>query len=317
MREKGVLRFVCTAAAVIAAVVVVACAAQPAPQPAPIASASPTASPRPAESATPATPPSSAPSASTAPALPRLPRRKSTPGKISCETTDCDLATEICCAAIREDGSARGTCVPKPAERYPSPCCKPGEWCSNDGNMVERSCDESADCSAGQQCGDIDPLEGGLGYQECQTRWPVEVCLAGSTCKNGNACQADDAATVGICNLQIAPPRCGQQTCKVGETCCWSSEEHRGSCAAECGPDDLALRCTSPEQCDHSDCDSLPGPSGYDCGGHGFQFGILCRTVRDCPNQATGIAFGPGAPTLKGCKHLDWAPPSVKSCVYE
>jgi hypothetical protein len=298
-----------------AAAIVAACAAPPPAVEAHI-EAPPPASPGAAASADMSS--SAAPVAGAAAKPPRIAPRTSTPSKIACETTECDLATEVCCVVRRyDDDSTTGTCVPRAADRYPSPCCAPRGACSPDGVTTDRACDETADCPAGQQCGHLDRGEGDLELQYCDARRPVEVCLAGSTCENGNDCEAEASATLGTCNLQIAPPRCGSRTCKVGETCCWNVAEKRGGCATTCADDEMHLACTSPEQCDHSDCDSYPGSPRYDCGGGSFQMGVLCRTVKDCPQQLSGLGIYPGGPTLRGCKHVGRTPPRVKECVYE
>jgi len=314
-------------AAATAAWVAAACAGVPsASHEAPIGSPpppSPAGEAARAPTATAATPPAASasglPAESTMAApIARLPARKSTPGKIACETLDCDLASEVCCVVRKLDETTTGRCVPRPLTPGGfSPCCSPAPvYCANGGMTVDRRCDEAEDCPAGQQCGELDAGEGDLAQQYCKRGWPVEVCLPGSTCMNGNACESDAAATLGRCNLQIAPPTCGNQTCKVGEACCWSVDDKRGACAVTCAEGDLRLACTSAEQCDHSDCDTYPGSGTYECGGGSFQMGVLCRTVMDCPKQLSGLGVYPGGPTIQGCKHRDGLPPNVKECIY-
>lgn len=270
----------------------------------------------------PATPPVAsssvvAPTAPSPPVAARLPARASTPAKIACETVDCDLESEVCCVVRRHDGSTTGSCAAKPAgQDSGSPCC-PGRECSAEGMTVDRRCDEAGDCPAGHRCGELDAGEGLLEQQFCAVRWEVEICLAGSTCRNGNGCVAQVGALVGRCPLQIAPPSCGAKVCKLGETCCWNVEDHRGRCSATCDEGERPFECTSPAHCDHSSCDASPGSLQYDCGGGGHQGSVLCRTVKDCPEHLSAFGSYPGARTARACKHQEGTPPGAKACVYE
>jgi hypothetical protein len=239
-----------------------------------------------------------------------------TPGKIQCETLDCDLATEVCCVTNPESKDRMAQCVPKPqmTENGQLP------WvCGTDGLTVERSCDEQADCGSGKRC--CTPLydESELKREYCGAECGGERCLAGSTCTNGNPCATQEAERGGECPLALKPPTCGSAVCKLGERCCWNGEDQQGRCAKDCGEDARVwFECTHPDQCAPGyACNTWPGVMQYRCGGAGFQGGVMCRTLKDCPKHLSALGTNPGAPVARSCVHTALLPPGSKECLYE
>jgi len=254
----------------------------------------------------------------------KLPIRESTPGKVQCETVDCDLETEVCCVTPREEGGSVGRCVAKPAEGGDgsSPCCDPGSaaFCGNPHMTLDRRCDEAADCSGEERCCAWGAGEGDLEHEMCGARCASERCLAGATCLNGNRCAVEDGEVAGTCPLQIKPPKCGGATCGAGEMCCWEPPRGKPRCAASCEDGvDMVFACTSPEQCAPHDCNTYSGMKlpKYLCGGDGFMGGILCQSLKDCPAQLSSLGAGPGAPTVRACAHTANLPPGVRECDYQ
>jgi hypothetical protein len=278
------------------------------------ASAFPSAAPSVTAAATPSATPSTA-------AAPPLPIRATTPGKIACETVDCDLRREICCVVEANDRTQRAECAPRVASASgDSPCCPhpTGFSCGNNGLTIDRSCDEASDCPPGQDCCVVGPGEGDHAGDECGTMCAEQRCLPGSTCPNGNLCAAGPGATRGTCPLQIKPASCGGATCRAGQVCCWDGKRPR--CGAACNDGEMTLECTGPEQCKPHACNNMTGIGAgarFQCGGAGFTFGVVCRTARDCPDQISSLGFGPAAPHLTGCSQTAGLPPGVKTCDYQ
>src|SRR5690606_6616166 len=169
--------------------------------------------------------PSASSSASAEETRAPLPVRSSTPGKIQCETVDCDLATEVCCY---DEAKGRARCVPNTGA---APRCAPAEQ--------ERTCDESSDCGAGARCCRTEDADadcsnrrerwlcnpGGCG----QTGDPTEeLCLPGSACARG-ACREGTVRTSlqGLCPPDTPSMACGAKQCAAGEVCCWNSKMRR------------------------------------------------------------------------------------------
>lgn len=240
--------------------------------------------------------------------------RAATPGRVQCETTTCDLASEVCCITEAEGRSDLvGECVPKP----PQPSDGTSPWaCRTDVRITQRSCDEAADCAPGRRCCTPNYDESNLFLESCEEECGGERCVVGSTCPNGNACAPMEGSKLGVCPLEVAPPTCGSATCKLGERCCWDAEQGTGSCAAECG--DTWFSCTSPEHCAPPyQCNTWPGAIQYRCGGAGFQGGVLCRSTRDCPKYLSAFGTYEGAPEARACEHTEVLPPGLKECIYE
>jgi hypothetical protein len=260
---------------------------------------------------------SAQPSAQAPASRPALAARATTPGKIQCETVDCDLATEVCCVSDPQQGGQGlvGTCMLKPTPNADGTM----PWvCPTNSLVTERSCDEASDCSAGKRCCTAPYDESNLKHESCEAQCGGERCLAGSTCGNGNRCDAKDGARAGECPLAIKPPQCGKAACKAGERCCWDAEGKTGRCAEDCGEGASWFECTRPDHCAQSySCNTWPGVSQYRCGGSGFQGGILCNTLKDCPKNLSALGFHPGAPVAKACAASEELPPGVKACVYE
>ena len=256
---------------------------------------------------------SAQPKAARAPLAPRA----TTPGKIQCETVDCDLATEVCCVSDPQQAGQGlvGSCVPKPAPNAEGAT----PWvCPTNTLVTERSCDEASDCSAGKRCCTAPYDESNLKRESCESQCGGERCLAGSTCGNGNVCDAKDGARAGECPLAIKPPQCGKAACKLGQRCCWDGESKTGRCAEDCAEGAAWFECTRPEHCAQSyTCNTWPGVTQYRCGGSGFQGGVLCNSVKDCPKHLSALGFHPGAPVAKSCEPSKELPPGVKGCVYE
>lgn len=195
------------------------------------------------------------------PPPPLLDRRSSTPGKIQCETLNCDLATEVCC---HDDSKHLARCVPKGG---PAPLCGPREQL--------RACDESSDCSGGARC----CREDHTGADGCEMgeRWvcnpsgcgqsgdpSAELCLPGSTCARG-ACRENETRSYlqGLCPADTPPMACGAKRCAAGEFCCWTSIPRRGTCVKntddcpmsyEQGHSRKLFFCQSPADCATGEC---------------------------------------------------------------
>ncbi|MFO0553974.1 MAG: hypothetical protein U0271_36680 [Polyangiaceae bacterium] len=245
----------------------------------------------------------------------RLVPRASTPNKIQCETLDCDARTEVCCVVERSPGEKSASCAPR---LPPGPNGTTPWTCPSDGAVVERRCDEAADCPSGQRCCAVPYQESNLGSESCDTSCGEERCLAGSVCLNGNACAVDAGGLAGECPRQIKPAICGGHRCKTDEKCCYSADQQRGSCAAECEEGATRFECTSPDQCESGhNCSTWPGSQQYRCGGSGFEGGVLCRTLVDCPHYLSALGVYDGAPTAKRCEHSSDLPSGVRACVYE
>ncbi len=284
------------------------------PIPAATASAAPTAAAVPTAKATAS---EAAPAAMPAA---QLPIRSTTPGKIQCETVDCDVNNETCCAVQAFPSPPRGQCAPRGTSAEPNPRvdCAAG----NDASMVARTCDEAADCRPKERCcSSITQGDGSQLKERCATSCGAyaesEVCLAGSTCPNGARCIAKEAARAGYCPLRVRPVKCGAKTCTIDQACCWDQAAKTGTCVDDRGAETkcagFVAGCAGPE-----DCGSLPcatevslGPKRIDCGGLGGpgSFEVACRTAADCPTKATTGAV-PSA-----CKS-GALPMGLKSCAW-
>lgn len=252
---------------------------------------------------------------------PKRPPRSETPGKIQCETVDCDLAREICCVSL-ETGAGR--CLLRSVAPGANPCGLAA---------TERRCDEAADCGASQACcaerdcsADRSPCMP-PGAEGCTDRWsckPAEqcapmdqVCLPGSSCAHG-------ACTDGTCPTLAPGFACGQTKCKSGERCCWDPKARKGTC--NCNPDGVSAGsiydCQRPGDCGPGyGCYSSLGLSDfqhYHCGiidqscTRLVDAPYLCDRLRDCPPLVRGDAvYEP-----KSCAHDPSDPPGVKRCVY-
>ena len=262
--------------------------------------------------------------------------RSTTPGKIQCETLDCDLATEVCCV----DGGL-GACVPRPTTADERPC--------GVGPQIEqRECDERADCAGEETC-----CRALLFRPDCSSRvmrwscaaacgssgpWSDEVCLRDSTCKNGPCIAKSDLVgwpNEGFCPLDTPALACGQATCKPGEKCCWDAMAGKGSCTADgsCYPPPGGPRffelfaCERPGDCVAGfDCFTSTGLElvhEYRCGHAACSYTMaidgpfLCSELADCPVMRRE-SDGGQARVLRplSCKHESAFPPGVKVCGY-
>lgn len=278
-------------------------------------------------------------SLSALPAAPKpLPVRSATPGKVQCETVDCDLATEVCCV---DEAAMIGRCVPKGSAE--AAACKPDE--------LSRACDEAADCGAnGHCCHEISRDDECLASE----RWACdpagcsgggdpssELCLPGSSCTRG-ACRATEATEgwprEGLCPADFPPVACGSKTCAPGEACCWDSKGKKGSCVKDgegCDPDyargagKKLFSCRSPKDCGpNGECFASTGNAmlhEYACGTSrcnpmiGILGPYLCDKRDDCAPSITVIASETTDATyqLTGCGPDPEYPPGVKVCHYK
>lgn len=219
------------------------------------------------------------------------PAPATTPARIVCGDQACNLTTEVCC-----ENEARGVaqCVPRPAKDQYA-CDKVADA------LIERHCDEKADCPGNQSCCMTWGCSGGCPpIAVCSDvpclHGPVEQCLPGGACSAGFSCAASEGRRPGSCRYDKAGVACGTQRCS-GEkpVCCWSSTRRTGQCARGCGeePDDdrWALQCTTPDDC-----------GGYPCANAAvtpLQFAaclgaydvpdrssvVFCRNLKDCPTM--------------------------------
>lgn len=280
---------------------------------------------------------STAPSVVSVAAPTELPVRSATPGKIQCETVDCDLATELCCL---DESSGKGRCVP--TNTPDAAACGPGEQV--------RACDEGGDCGASGHCCRSQRRDGDCASTEvwgCEASCGAsaeptnELCLTGSSCARG-ACQASkDIAgwpRQGACPTDGPPIACGATTCAPGEGCCWSSKTKKGRCVKsgeDCSPDyeknqpAHLFRCRSYADCSgDQECFSSTGnmfSHEFSCGTVrcnpmiGIIGPYLCQTKKDCTPSITVIASETTDATynLTGCGQDPDYPPGIKVCKYK
>ncbi len=257
------------------------------------------------------------PSASTSPiASPPSPKRAggSTPGKISCGGTLCDLTTQVCCADFVGDGQR---CVQRPSDQSQAPC---GD------KALTKYCDGAEDCPGGACCntaactGGCPPLHA-CESPRCESE-PGGVCSPGGACPAGFECLTAERSKQGSCVLSNPGVTCGDKRCE-GDTplCCWNVKTKQGQCADSCpgeGMDGVArLACANNADCAGYACgrfSSSPAQS-FACAGHSFAGDrfepILCASLADCPKHFGLIAQScksPGDGSL---------PPNVKVCGYE
>ncbi|MBI5534386.1 MAG: hypothetical protein HY898_16805 [Deltaproteobacteria bacterium] len=302
---------------------------------APSASAAPSAAPS-------ASPPTSASAAASA-GPPAAPLRTTTPGKIQCETVDCDLATEICCVDVTE-----GRCLAKSKAVGPSPCLKgtflPAEVSKR--MIQERRCDESADCRSGERCCEFaeydDTCQPSTAARwRCATKCPSgrehsdEVCLRGSSCATGPCVVAPGVAESplqGYCPGFTPELACGQSTCKGGDVCCWDPKAHTGRCAkpGTCNTkvETSEFACERPSDCGaRFDCYNTTGMHGveeYGC--HQYRCSVnklfagpfLCDSAADCPVivRHSGPTSSIKAYAPVRCRRSAEDPAGVKVCEY-
>jgi hypothetical protein len=263
-----------------------------------------------------------------------LPIRSTTPGKIQCETLDCDLATEVCCF---DESKKRARCVPNDG---PSPLCDPDEQ--------ERACDESSDCTGGARCCREFRAGEDCGPSERWACHPLgcgrtgdpsnELCLPGSACAQG-ACRESGTRSdrQGLCPADTPPMACGSKRCAAGEFCCWTSKLRRGSCvksADDCpyGVTDPShsrklFFCQSPADCPSKECFNATAiyfDQSFECGVSkcnvmsNFLGPRLCRSDADCPQE---VELSAGEMSVRTHYFTDCSadkdyPPGVKVCHY-
>jgi hypothetical protein len=176
---------------------------------------------------------------------PPAPRPTATPGRVWCQSTTCDAAKEVCC---RDALDGVGRCAPKGTESC------------GDVEIVVATCDESADCKAGESCCPYWGCSDGCPEQRvCQRgacKQGDEVCLPGGACRAGRTCVAKPGETEGRCTFQRGGASCGSKRC-AGTTpvCCWDQKTGTGTCSAgDCAEGLRSLACTSPKDCGGSTC---------------------------------------------------------------
>lgn len=275
---------------------------------------------------------SGAPVASSAPIAggTKLPPRSTTPGKIACETLDCDLASEVCCV---DEGVGR--CVARTGAKGEQAC---------GAKATSRDCDEALDCRAGETC--CRRLDCSGGGSPCVDPGSADACVTRATCAPTEQCFAGDRACLplsicpnGPCEEGHCPaPRpalaCGAAKCAPGQSCCWDPVTRDGTCdcdgsTAGIGTRKLAVfSCESPGDCGGGyGCFSstgIPSAPSFHCGmvatscTRVVDGPYLCDQVADCPPLVVGDTSTGALSTLGpvGCRHDPTDPASVKRCVY-
>lgn len=278
-------------------------------------------------------------SARVAPTRPaELPVRSATPGRIQCETVDCDLATEVCCL---DETTGLGRCAPKAGAS--AAACNPEEQ--------ERACDEAADCGGSAHC----CRERAHG-DDCltQERWgcsascapagepSAELCLPGSSCASG-PCKAEEGVDgwprQGLCADDGVRVACGGATCGAGEGCCFRPKTKTAKCVKDgndCAGDYLTgdsrklFYCRSTKDCGGGayECFSATGDPMrhvFACGEVrcnpmiGILGPYLCDSARDCAPSISLIESETTDRTyqLTGCNKDPAYPSGVKVCQYK
>lgn len=241
---------------------------------------------------------------------PAEPMPSTTPGRIWCETTSCDAASQKCCRNVKD---GLGSCIPRPART-----------CGHDDIVSE--CDEQADCGAGQVC---------CSWRACSERCPQvrhcqpppchngnEMCLPGGACREGFRCTPIPGSSEASCTWVNAGASCGGTRCSGQKPiCCWDPKARTGTCAERhCMRQETALLCSSPQDCggltcgqrpDSDDTDDDPNPRGFSCTRpNQLTQAVLCDSVKDCPIHS------PTGSKPKSCRHTSDLPPGVKRCEY-
>ncbi len=245
---------------------------------------------------------------------PKAPRRQpqSTPDKILCGSSTCDLKTEVCCAS--EDGAGI-RCAPRPTDSSVNPC---------DKDQLAKFCDGAEDCPGGACCRTANctngcPVKLACEAPGCATD-PGGVCIAGGACPDGFSCRGEDE--VATCTQSDPGVQCGAKRCQGAiPACCWNKTTKKAVCADTCTGDLVGevteLHCANSADCAGNACGHFAGNPRQSYGCMGISFAadrfspILCATVSDCPK------FQGQSPT--GCsppKEADALPPGVKACDY-
>ena len=149
------------------------------PQPAPLAPPRASASSSASSASSSEAPPPAAPSAE--PPRAPLPIVATSPGKIDCETVECDARSEICCELY---GSPVRKCV---AKSDPAGCATV--------EALWKSCDELADCGDSEVCCYVArPDPSSTAMQVCRKKScnpeESEACLPGGKCSGKKRCEA-------------------------------------------------------------------------------------------------------------------------------
>jgi hypothetical protein len=233
-----------------------------------------------------------------------------TPGKIQCGASACDLSTQKCCYDTQAN---TGQCVPNDGMTT----------CANQ-NEISATCDDESDCAAGDVCC-ADTANGSYSFVACEqpptgpngtTCKLGEVCILGGAC-SGLQCKADMQAkpSGASCVSDHPGASCGAQTCSGSmPVCCWNyaTPPGDGSCAqSTCPPpsastNDLTLACTAPSDCatGYVCCFVGIGSVSYCTGACDPQNGLmLCSSAADCPTSAPNCIVDPGTSLPTGVKH--------------
>ncbi|MEZ4370046.1 MAG: hypothetical protein R3B07_04445 [Polyangiaceae bacterium] len=273
------------------------------------------------------------PSATTSAVSGELAVRASTPGKIQCETLDCDLKTQICCY---DESAKQGRCLPRGSEE--------AKQCAGE-DKAQRECDESADCGSGKAC--CRGVEYGDQCENLGERWAckpgkcgsealsAEVCLAGAKCGE-RACVAKEGIVgfprEGFCPSEVKDIPCGSSKCGLGEACCYDPATKQGSCvqdsdacqsAAASGSRSL-FWCAKSADCNAGEeCFNATGQAMYQefscgtrrCNVMSAMLGpFLCATKADCPptqEDGEGNVY-----KVSRCAPSASAPKGVRACEY-
>jgi len=250
-----------------------------------------------------------APRSSEAPP-PQVPLVTTTPGKVLCNTTSCDLSISVCCHNT-VDGV--GHCVPKGKRS----CSWPELW---------STCDEHADCAGGKNCCPSSGCSGGCPEERICVDGPCEqgdeICLPGGNCRTGFECQTEPGARRGYCRWANVGAWCGTKRCSGDKPlCCLPDGKSVGYCSADqCKPRERRLLCASPKDCGGSTCGSnffMAAPPEVNDGtmaciqqSHVLNQ-VACESVRDCPRHP------PSGALPKACGHTDGLPRGVKECIFD
>ena len=240
----------------------------------------------------------------------QVPLATSTPGRLQCNTTTCDLATEACCL---NESQGLGYCIPKGEQNQ----CREAD--------TRAQCDENEDCPGKQVCCPYWGCSGGCPPEQvCQDapcEYGSEICQPGGQCRPGFTCETGWTGRQGYCAWQDVGAQCGGKRCS-GATplCCWDEKAGKGTCAAStCDSKELArFYCTGPKDCGGSTCAALQylgAPDAprvsYGCVPMSHLVNaVLCNTKKDCPRHP------PTGTEPSACRHTADLPPGVKGCVY-
>jgi hypothetical protein len=175
---------------------------------------------------------------------------------------------------------------------------------ANSGANVNsaKSCDESADCGAGQACC-LQFVASGVEAAVCvaHSEPGVSPCDFYELCHAGKPCRAEAATcSAGKCRPASLQLSCGSELCDLSrETCCGDPP----ACRQRCAPDAPTYECKRPADC----------LKGQHCAMNGLHAAcrklldiansaVVCESERDCPATPFCKAWRCGAPDAAGLK---------------